>query len=101
MRLAVPLLAALAAAIPARAAPPPAAVSAAAALAREIGPPPEGRRALRLEVAAPAALARTLETALDAALSAQGYAVAPHRWQPGRAGDAEAAARAAGQDWLL
>jgi hypothetical protein len=97
MRLAF-LLAAALAAIPARAAPPPAAVAAAGALAREVGPPLEGRRALRLAVEAPTpALARTLETALDAALSARGYAVTPHRGP----GDAEAAARAGGQDWLL
>jgi hypothetical protein len=49
-------------------------------------------------VEAPApALARTLESALEAALAAAGYAVTPHR---GTA-DAETAARAAGQDWLL
>jgi hypothetical protein len=98
MRLAVPLLAAAVAALPARAAPPPAAVAAAGALAREVGPPPEGRRALRLAVEAQApALARTLETALDAALSSLGYAVTPHRGPV----EPEAAARAAGQDWLL
>ncbi len=100
MRLAVLALAAAAAAAapPARAAPPPGVVAAAGALASEVGPPPEGRRAMRLSVEAPAtALARTLETALDAALSARGYAVAPHRGPS----DAEAAARAGGQDWLL
>jgi hypothetical protein len=103
MRLAVPLLAAATAAAalaarPARAAPPPAAVAVAAALAKEVGPPPQGRRSLRLAVEAPApALARTVETALDAALSAQGYAVTPHRGDA----DPEAAARAAGQEWLL
>jgi hypothetical protein len=96
MRLAILLLAT--AAVPARAAPPPAAVAAAAALAKEVGPPPEGRRSLRLAVEAPApALARTVETALDAALSGQGYAVTPHR----SGSDAEATARAARQDWLL
>src|SRR5512133_1118940 len=97
MRLAV-LLAAALGAIPARAAPPPTAVAAASALAKDVGPPPEGRRSLRLEVDARApALRRTVESALDAALSIAGYAVTPHRGP----GDAEAAARAAGQDWLL
>lgn len=97
MRLAVLLAVALGAA-PARSAPPPAAAAAAGALAREVGPPAEGRRSLRLEVDARApALRRTVESALDAALSGQGYAVTPHRGT----GDAEAAARAAGQDWLL
>jgi hypothetical protein len=96
MRLAILLLAT--ATFPARAAPPPAAVAAAAALAKEVGPPPEGRRSLRLAVEAPApALARTVETALDAALSGLGYAVTPHRG----GSDAEAAARAARQEWLL
>ncbi|HET8541839.1 MAG TPA: VCBS repeat-containing protein [Anaeromyxobacter sp.] len=101
MRLAVLLAAAAAgalAAAPSRAAPPPAAVAAAGALAREVGAPPEGRRPLRLAVEAEApALARIVESALEAALSAEGYAVTPHRGP----GDAEAAARAAGQDWLL
>jgi hypothetical protein len=77
---------------------PPALGAVAAALAREVGPPAEGRRALLLEVDARApSLAAPLETALAGALAAAGYAVTPSR--PG--GDAEARARAAGQDWLL
>ena len=65
-------------------------------LAREVGPPLEGRRALLLEVdARTPALAAPLATALDAALSSLGYAVTPSR-----GGDAEARARAGGQDWL-
>jgi len=97
MRLALVALAALAAG-PARAAPPPAVVTAAVALAAEVGPPPEGRRALLLAVEARApALALTLETALDAALAARGYAVTPRRGTT----EPEGAARAAGQDWLL
>jgi len=67
-------------------------------LAREVGAPFEGRRALLLEVDARApALAAPLATALEAALSAAGYAVTP--WHGG--GDAEGRARASGQDWLL
>jgi hypothetical protein len=97
MRLALVALAALAAG-PARAAPPSAVVAAAVALAGEVGSPAEGRRALLLAVEARApALALTLETALDAALAARGYAVTPHRG----AAEPEGAARAAGQDWLL
>jgi hypothetical protein len=42
------------------------------------------------------ALAATVETALDGALGARGYAVTPHR-----TGEAEAEARGTGQDWLL
>jgi hypothetical protein len=96
--LALPvLLAALAA--PAPGAPPPPALTAVAAdLARGVGPPVDARRgvALRVETRAPA-LAAPLETALADALSRQGYAVAPLGAGP----DAEAAARASGQDWLL
>ncbi len=67
-------------------------------LAREVGAPFEGRRALLLAVDARApALAAPLATALEAALSAAGYAVTP--WHGG--GDAEGRARASGQDWLL
>jgi hypothetical protein len=77
---------------------PAALPAAAAALAGEVGPPVEGRRALVLVVDSRApALRAPLETALDAALSAQGYAVTPHR----SGADPEATARAAGQDWLL
>ena len=82
----------------ARAAPPPAVVAAARELAEGVGAPAEGRRALLLAVDCRApSLAATLETALDAALSSRGWSVTPHRG----AGDAEASARAAGQDWLL
>src|SRR6266540_648071 len=96
MRLA--LLALFLSASTARAASPPALATAAEALAREVGAPAEGRRALLLAVEARApALRAPLETALDAALAAQGYAVTPHR----AGGDPEAGARAGGQDWLL
>ncbi len=96
MRLAAATLA-LAAALRAAAAPP--SVGAAAeALAAEIGAPAEGRRelALAVETRAPA-LARPLEAALERALAEAGYAVTPVRG----AADAEAAARAGGQDWLV
>jgi hypothetical protein len=98
VRLAVIALVVLAAgAAPARAAPP-ALAAAAEALAREVGPPAEGRRALLLQVETRApALRAPLETALDAALAARGYAVTPQR----TTGDAEASARGGGQDWLL
>lgn len=90
--------AALSLAAPARAAPPPALEVVATAIAREVGPPAEGRRALLLAVEARApALATALETALAGALSAAGYAVVPARG----GGDTEASARASGQDWLL
>jgi hypothetical protein len=70
----------------------------AAALAREVGPPADGRRALALAVEVRArALAAPLEAALSAALASQGYAVSPLRGP----GDPEAAARAGRQDWLL
>ncbi len=95
-RLAVLAVAVLASS--AGAAPPPAIDRLAGALAREVGPPPEGRRALLLHVDARApALAPPLESALAAALAARGYAVTPHR----SAGDPEAAARRGGQDFLL
>lgn len=73
-------------------------VSLAAALAREVGPPADGRRALALAVEVRArALAPPLEAALSAALASQGYAVSPLRGP----GDPEAAARAGHHDWLL
>lgn len=101
MRLA--LLAALLAVVaagPAGAAPPPALDAVAAGLSREVGPPVEGRRALLLAVEARApALATALEVAVTGALSTAGYAVTPARGAPGV--DAEASARAGGQDWLL
>jgi hypothetical protein len=99
VRAAVAALLVLCAPAPAaRAAPPPAVVAAARALADDVGPPAEGRRALLLAVESRApSLAATLETALDAALSARGYSVTPHRG----GGDVEGTARAAGQDWLL
>jgi hypothetical protein len=63
-----------------------------------IGPPLEGRRTVALRVETRArALAAPLETALAEALARQGYAVTPLRGE----GDAEAAARADGQDWLV
>ncbi len=93
---ALPALAAGATPLPAAA--PPSLRAAAEALAEETGLPLEGRRTLRLAVEARApALAAPVETAIAGALSARGFAVTPHR---GR-GDAEAAARADGQDWLL
>jgi hypothetical protein len=99
VRPALLALALLAAATPARGTAAPAALDAVARdLAREVGPPVEGRRALLLEVdARTPALAAPLSTALDAALAAAGYAVTP--WHGG--GDAETRARASGQDWLL
>jgi hypothetical protein len=98
VRLALLALAIWAATAPGAAAGPAALPAAAAALAREVGPPVEGRRALVLVVDSRAAALRApLETALDAALSEQGYAVTPHR----SGADPEASARAAGQDWLL
>jgi hypothetical protein len=97
VRLATAALLALLAPL-ARAAPPPAVVAVARALADDVGPPADDRRALLLDVESRApSLAATLETALDAALSARGYSVAPHRG----GGDAEGTARAAGEDWLL
>jgi len=96
MRLA--LLALTLSASTARAAAPPALATAAEAIAREIGPPVEGRRALLLAVDSRAAALRApLQTALDAALAGQGYAVTPHR----SGADPETGARAGGQDWLL
>lgn len=96
MRLA--LLALTLTAGPALARAAPALDAVAAALAREVGPPAEGRRALLLEVEARGpALASPLETALAGALAGAGYAVTPARG----AGDAELRARASGQDWLL
>ncbi|HET7825813.1 MAG TPA: VCBS repeat-containing protein, partial [Anaeromyxobacter sp.] len=96
--LAAAVAALLALDAPAARAAPPAVVAAARALAEDVGPPAEGRRAVLLAVDSRApALAATLGTALDAALAARGYSVTPHR----AAGDAEEAARSAGQDWLL
>ena len=89
---------ALLAAAPARASATTSIDAVARDLAREVGAPFEGRRALLLAVDARApALAAPLATALEAALSAAGYAVTP--WHGG--GDAEGRARASGQDWLL
>jgi hypothetical protein len=97
VRLVLVLLA-VAAARPAAAAAPAALEAVAGGLAREVGPPAEGRRALLLAVEARTpALAASLETALAGALSAAGYAVTPSRG----GGDAETSARASGQDWLL
>ncbi len=98
MRLAVLALALALCPEAARAAAPAALQAAADALVREVRPPADGRRSLLLVVETRAAALRApLETALDAALSAQGYAVTPQRGS----GEPEAAARAAGQDWLL
>jgi hypothetical protein len=98
MRLALLALALAPCAAPARAAAPPALPAAADALAREVGPPLEGRRALLLDVETrAAALAAPLETALEASLAAQGYAVTPHR----SGSEPEGAARAGGHEWLL
>jgi hypothetical protein len=71
---------------------------AAAALAAEIGPPPDGRRALSLDVEPAGPLGGPLEAALEAALARLGYAVTP---RDRAAPDPEAAARDAGQDWLV
>jgi len=70
----------------------------AARLAAELGPPADGRRlaALVVETRAPA-LAAPLGSALDAALGSRGYSVTILR----SPSEAEAAARAAGQDWLV
>jgi hypothetical protein len=87
------------AAAPARGATAPPALSTVAdALAKELGPPTDGRRALALAVETRApALAAPLEAALEAALARRGYAITP----AGGQADPERAARAAGQDWLL
>jgi len=99
---------ALLAAVPAAGAAAPPSQPAAAApssladlasrLAAEIGPPLDGRRlaALVVETRAPA-LAAPLGSALDAALASRGYSVTILRGPA----EAEAAARAAGQDWLV
>jgi hypothetical protein len=97
MSASLPALAAvvLAAASPS---PPPALSAVAAQLGQAVGPPADGRRGLSLRVEARApSLVAPLEAALAEALSRQGYAVAPVA--PGA--DPEAAARQAGQDWLL
>ena len=98
-----PLLALLLAAT-APAAPPSALDALADGVAAQVGQPAGGRRGLALELAAePAALAGPLGAALAAALGRAGWAVTPLA----PAGDAaapsrgEAAARAAGADWLL
>jgi hypothetical protein len=96
MRLALAALAMLAAAAPNAAGAGPALAEVARVLADEVGPPAEGRRALALSVAGAGRLAGPLAAALERALSERGYAVTPER-----SADPEAAARAAGQDWLL
>lgn len=66
--------------------------------AARLGQPEEGRRGLALALGAePAALGAPLTAALVAALGRAGWAVSPVPAGPG----AEAAARAAGADWLL
>jgi hypothetical protein len=89
----------LARAAPAAAAPPRAALtSGASALADALGAPVEGRRAIALAVEARVpSLAAPVEAALEGALAERGYVVTVVRG----AADAEAAARAGGQDWLL
>src|SRR5689334_17098714 len=71
---------------------------AAAALAAQIGPPPDGRRAVSLDVEPAGALGGPLEAALEVSLARLGYAVTP---RDRAAPDPESAARAAGQDWLV
>jgi hypothetical protein len=95
MRLALATCLALLA-VPASAAPS-ALAAVADGLTAEIGPPPEGRAALLLAVDAAPGLRAPLETALDAALAARGYAVTRHRGD----GEPEEAARTGGHDWLL
>ena len=77
---------------------PPAVVALADQLAAALGPPADGRRAAALSVETGSArLSAPLASALDAALTARGYVVTPLRGPA----DAEAAARASGQDWLV
>jgi hypothetical protein len=97
----VPLPALLAALLTASAAggpTPPALAALAGDLGQAVGPPADGRRALALLVETRArSLAAPVETALADALGRLGYTVVPC---PGGA-EAETAARAQGQDWLL
>ena len=97
----VPLPALLAAllAAPAVLGPPPPALDAVAGdLGQAVGPPADGRRALALLVETRArSLAAPVETALADALGKLGYTVVPIQG----GAEAEAAARAQGQDWLL
>jgi hypothetical protein len=97
-RLRTLTLALLALPCAARAAAPPALAAVADAVARDVGAPPEGRRAMLLAIESRAAdLRAPLETALSAALAARGWTVTPHRG----GGEPEAEARSSGQDWLL
>jgi len=96
---ALPLLALLLTTAPAAGGPPPPALAAVAGeLGQAVGAPPDGRRGVSLLVQTRArALAAPVETALADALGRLGYTVTPSQG----GGDAEAAARAQGQDWLL
>ena len=92
-----PLFLAILLAAPAGA-PPPALSSVANDLGQAVGSPGEGRRGLALLVEARArALVSPVEAALSDTLARLGYAVVPSRGGP----QAESAARAAGDDWLL
>jgi len=93
------LLLLLALAGPAAAAEPPGAVAALAdGVATALGAPPEGHPGVALWLRAPAdGLAPSLGAALAGALGRAGWVVSP--LDPGA--DPEAAARAAGADWLL
>jgi hypothetical protein len=96
--LALALLAAPTPGGPTAAPAPPAVVTLAERIAAALGAPPDGRRAAALSVETGSArLSTPLATALDAALTARGYVVTPLHGPS----DAEAAARAGGQDWLV
>lgn len=94
----LPLLAALLAAPAAGGPPPPSLTALAGELGQAVGSPPDGRRGLALLVETRArALQPPVETALADALGRLGYAVTPVH----AGAEAETAARAQGQDWLL
>ena len=93
-----PLVLAILLAAPAGAPPPPALSAVAEGLGQALGPPADGRRGLALLVEARAGpLVAPAEAALSDSLAHLGYSVIPSRGGP----EAESAARAAGQDWLL
>src|SRR5512144_2020966 len=78
--------------------PPPSLTALAGELGQAVGSPPDGRRGLALLVETRArALQPPVETALADALGRLGYAVTPVH----AGAEAETAARAQGQDWLL
>lgn len=92
------LLGALLAAAAAGGPAPPALAAVAGDLGQAVGPPADGRRGVALLVETRArALAQPVETALADALGRLGYTVVPSQG----GAEAEAAARAQGQDWLL